>query len=264
VGSTCRVAKLRVTHIVLHCLLKWGFFGFVLATMLSLLGTQVVLYSHRCLIYDDGEAVCRTDGEEIVPEEPTLGKQPLVASAKVRMIVMLLLLASTLALAIVGCVINIFEVTETQAGMTTPTVYSVISVGSRVPSASLEPNSIGVRWIQAMYFFSGFALPLWTLVLFAVLYLFPMTVQWHKRVFMLAEMTFSWSSIEVLLISIIFSVLQIPSFGSGLIKSGCEFCYQVGSSIFPEFAVLAVASALHVAVSIWLYRQAHEALYPRL
>lgn len=120
--------------------------------MLSLLGTQVVLYCHRCLIYNDGDAVCRTDDEEVVQEEPTLGTQPLVATARVRMIVMLLLLASTLALVIVGCVINVFEVIDSQAGVTVPTVYSVLSVGSRVPSASLEPNSIGVRWIQAMYF----------------------------------------------------------------------------------------------------------------
>ena len=249
---------------MLHRLLKWGFYGFVLATMLSLLGTQVVLYSHRCLTYNDGDTVCRTDGEEVVLEELPLGKQPLVATAEMRMFVMLLLLASTLALAIAGCVIDIFGVTKSQGGVTDATMYSVISVGSRVPSASLEPNSIGVRWIEAMYFFLGFALPMWTLILFAVLYLFPLTEQWQKRVFMLAEMTFSWSSFEVLMISIVFSVLQIPSFGSGLIKSGCKYCYQVGSSIFPEFAVLAVASALHVAVSIWLYRQAHEALYPRL
>jgi hypothetical protein len=91
-----------------------------------------------------------------------------------------------------------------------------------------------------------------------------MTAQWHKRVFLLAAITFSWSSIEVLMFCILFSVLQIPGFGNGLIESGCEYCYQVGSSIFPKFAVLAVASALHVAVSLWLYRQAHAVLFPKL
>jgi hypothetical protein len=237
----------------------------MLAAMLSLLGTQVMLYRHRLVIYDEAGAACGPDDEEVVlQEEPTPDKQPLVATAKVRKLVMLLLLVSTLALVVVGCVIDIFEVTNSQAGETASILYSVLLVGSRVPSASLEPNNVGIRWIQAMYYFLGFALPLWSLVLFAILYLWPMTAQWHKRVFLLAEITFSWSSIEVLMICIIFSVLQIPGFGNGLIGSGCEYCYQVGSSIFPEFAVLAVASALHVAVSIWLYRQAHAALYPKV
>jgi hypothetical protein len=65
---------------------------------------------------------------------------------------MLLLLVSTLALVIAGCVVHIFEVTNSQAGETESILYSVLLVGSRVPSAALQPNDVGIRWIQAMYF----------------------------------------------------------------------------------------------------------------
>ena len=245
---------------------QWGFYGFVVATILSLVGTHLILYRHRVVIYgDDLSMPCQTDDVDggVQEEEQEPAKQTLSTTSKTPKLMIMILVCAATALVIAGCTIDIFEVINEKSGETRSTFYSVLRVGSGVPDSTLDPNAFLVRWIQAMFFLLGFVLPLWSAVLFAILYLVPMTIKWHKRVFMLSEITFAWSSIEVLMISCIFSVLQIPGFGNGLIQSGCEQCYKVDSSLYPQFAVLAVAAALNVAVCVWLYRRAHGTLYPK-
>jgi hypothetical protein len=246
---------------------RWGFFGFVLATILSLVGTHVILYQHRTLTYSDASVASNPaeDLEEAQEEPlPSDEKESLTSASNTNKYLLCGLLVTTLGLIVASCVVYIFQVTKQQGEEVESTFYSVLSVGAGVPPASLEPNSVGIRFIQAMYYVLGFALPLLNIVLFGILYMFPMTARRHKHGFMAAEICFSWSSIEVLLVSCIFSVIQIPKFGNGLINSGCTYCYTVSSALLPELSVLAIAAAMSIGVNLCLYRKAHKTLYPSL
>merc|ERR1712137_184180 len=130
--------------------------------------------------------------------------------------------------------------------------------GQGVPSATLDSKDVGVRWIQAMYFFLAVALPVWNTVLFGILYLYPLGNKWQERIFLLTEITFSWGCVEVLTLSVIFSVLQMPKFGNGLIDAGCAECYEVDSRILPQFAIICVSTVVNLSTNVWLYRKAHS------
>jgi hypothetical protein len=240
----------------------WGFYGFVTATILSLLGTHTVLYFHRLVQYDKpGEAVKEsTDGTE---EQPS-GQETEVLAKKMNCSIALIAaaLVTSFALHIAGCVLETYEVIEMRPTSTTYKAYSVVSVGLGVPDSTLTPNGFGTRWVQAMFLFLAVALPLWNTVLFAALYLYPMTKTLRERLFVLTEITFSWACIEVMMISAVFSVLQIPSFGNGLIDAGCDQCFEVGSKVLPTFSVLAISAGFQVGLNFFLYRKAHGAVYP--
>jgi len=77
----------------------------------------------------------------------------------------------------------------------------------------------------------------------------------------MAEIAFAWSCAEVLLLSTIFAVLQMPIFGDGLVENDCTACFIITTRILPEFAILCVGTVLNVTVNVWLYRKAHSVIY---
>ena len=163
---------------------------------------------------------------------------------------------------IVGCVMDIYEVTNTR-GILVEIIdlYSVISVGQAIPESSIDPTDVGILYIQAMWYFLVVAMPIWCSFLFGLLFFVSWTQKWMERIFVMAEIAFAWSCAEVLLISTIFAVLQMPTFGDGLIEADCAACFTVDSRILKEFAYLAVGSTLNVMVNVWLYRKAHHVVY---
>ena len=69
------------------------------------------------------------------------------------------------------------------------------------------------------------------------------------------------SCAEVLFVSTIFAVQQMPVFGDGLVENNCAACFLVDTNILPEFAVLCVGTVMNVGVNVWVYRKAHGILY---
>lgn len=69
------------------------------------------------------------------------------------------------------------------------------------------------------------------------------------------------SCAEVLFVSTIFAVQQMPVFGDGLVENNCAACFLVDTNILPEFAVLCVGTLMNVGVNVWVYRKAHGILY---
>ena len=82
-----------------------------------------------------------------------------------------------------------------------------------------------------------------------------------EKLFVMADIAFAWSCAEVLLVSTIFAVLQMPTFGDGLIGANCIACYVVSSRFLSDFAYLCVGAVLIVVVNVFLYRKAHVTLY---
>lgn len=231
---------------------RWGFFGFVFSTMLSLLATQLVLHRHRLVSYRIGGECSPSCSAE---------KQRLSQTSRTPTLLVVLALILTSTLHLVGCFLSIYRITNQRGSVHQENSYSVVTVGQAVPNSTTQSVHFGITWIQYMWFFLVMAMPLWSNVMLATLYLLPMSRAICERVFLLFEIAFSWSAAEVLLVSTTFAILQIPAFGNGLVKVGCKGCYVVGSKMLGNFAVLVVGTLCQVAVSVWLYRRAHRTLY---
>jgi hypothetical protein len=242
--------------------------------MMSLASTHLILHYHRKVLYHSTRKVSEQEsdpeqtaengkktaenGEESKPAE---GMKGLLGLSNRFLALACLSIIGSMAFYIVGCVINIYEVTNTRGSFSFVEDYSVVSVGTALPMSVLDPSDLGTRFIQAMWFFLCVVMPLWCTFLFGVLFLYPLSRQWMERVFVMAEIAFAWSCAEVLLISTIFAVSQMPSFGDGLIDADCTACFVVDTEILPQFAFLGVGTILNVLLNVWLYRKAHYALY---
>lgn len=240
---------------------KWGFYAFVAANMMSLMGTQAILYHHRRVQYHSEEKAKADEADEQAsPEVET--KVTIASQTKMKRPILLLTFVACMALHFAACALDIYEVSNTRRDVTESVAYSLFSIGKGIPESATDPSAFGIRWIQFMFMLFAVALPPWNTVLFTVLYFVPMAQKVKENMFFLAEITFSWAAVEVLTVSVIFSILQIPKFGNGLIDSGCAECYSVDSKLFPQFAVLCVSTVLNVGVSVWLFLRAHQAVYP--
>ncbi len=82
-----------------------------------------------------------------------------------------------------------------------------------------------------------------------------------RGIFTLAEIAFAWSGTQVLIVSTLFAVLQMPTFGEGLINADCSTCFVVSTRILPDFAFLAVGGVMIVGTNVILYHKAHYILY---
>ena len=112
-----------------------------------------------------------------------------------------------------------------------------------------------------MYFLFAVVVTPWNSILVGILYVYPMVQSVKEKVFFLTEITFAWSALEVFLLSVIFSILQIPKFGNGLVQSGCTECYKVDAVLFGNFAVICVSTAMNLSANLWLVSRAHKVVY---
>ena len=102
--------------------------------------------------------------------------------------------------------------------------FSIINIGIYVPDSAIDPNSFGIWFVQAFYFLLAVVTPLQNVVVFSLLYLLPMKDWTQRWIFFLSEITFAWEAVEVMMVSAIFLVKQIPNFGSRIVDSGCSTC----------------------------------------
>jgi len=218
--------------------------------MMSLLCSHIVLFWHRRVIYRNSDN----------HEERSM-KQSIASQTKTRLLFVSGALLTCAAMHAAACTLDIFEITSERREEMRVQSYSLLRVGRLFPSSALDPDEVAIRWIQAMYMFLGIALPFANSVLFGLLYFVACTPTWQEYLLFASEICFAWSSFEVLTVSAIFSILQMPKFGNGLIDAGCQECYVVGSRFLPNFAVVCISSVLAVAVNSFLYGRAHKAIY---
>lgn len=162
---------------------------------------------------------------------------------------------------LLGCLLEIYEITNTRGSTSFVDAYSLTSVGRAVPESALEPDGLGTRFIQTMWFIIGIVMPLLCSFLFGILYLCPLPFVWLQRVFVMAEIAFAWSCAEVLLVSVLFSILQMPKFGDGLVEANCTACFIIDTTILPQFSLMVIGAVSNVLVNVYLFRRAHRALY---
>eukprot|EP00532_Pseudo-nitzschia_australis_P009583 CAMPEP_0168241830 /NCGR_PEP_ID=MMETSP0140_2-20121125/23031_1 /TAXON_ID=44445 /ORGANISM="Pseudo-nitzschia australis, Strain 10249 10 AB" /LENGTH=441 /DNA_ID=CAMNT_0008176761 /DNA_START=27 /DNA_END=1349 /DNA_ORIENTATION=- len=245
---------------------QWGFYGFVIATMMSLLSTHLILHYHRKIHYHDAANISGlvtetlptdieekndNDNEEDTGEKRGIKEFGGLSTGSIVLAISSLVFSFVFYL--IGVISKSFEVTSTQ-GENDPdsTTYSIASIGMAIPEAYIDSGHTGTRFIQIMWFFLAVAMPLWSSILFVVLYAAPsLSRKAMEYIFTMAEVAFAWSCAEVLLLSTILAVLQMPIFGTGLVENDCEACYTITTRILPEFSLLCIGTVLNVAVNIW-------------
>lgn len=238
----------------------WGFYGFVFASILSLSITHVILHLHRRVMYGQEEDMKKNERSNSISSADsgrglgrTAPKRPTAAVG--------LLLLAAFVLLMIGSFLETFVFIYEKVGEHEERRYSLISIGMSIQSSAKDASQFGIRFIQAFYFILVLAAPLWNVVLFAVLYFKPMASRNQRRLMFITEITFAWGAIEVYFISAIFSVLQIPEFGTGIIDSGCSTCFEVGAKLLPDYAVISIGAALNFGITLWLVWGAHAVLY---
>lgn len=248
---------------------QWGFYGFVVATMLSLCSTHVVLHHHRKVHYHSkpSQAISSTEETELGETQEAAKREKKVGIREKgglsNTMVGLALLGVLLSLVfyLTGCFVDLYEVVSTRGSVSLSSKYNIVNIGTAFPDAQLEPDKAGTRFVQVMWFFLCVAMPLTCSILFGLLFAYPFSDIWLERIFVMGEITFAWSCAEVLFLSTIFSVVQMPTFGTGLIEADCLACFEVDTIILGTFALLCIGSVLNVGVNIWLYRKAHHIVY---
>mmetsp|Transcript_1338 Transcript_1338/g.1866 ORF Transcript_1338/g.1866 Transcript_1338/m.1866 type:complete len:479 (-) Transcript_1338:119-1555(-) len=248
---------------------KWGFFGFVFASICSLVVTHTILYRHRQVLYSKDYALdvraVEGDEETSAKNEADVNfsaKAPLFQKTGRSPVLIALLLVTTFVLLLVGSLVTSFTFTY-QRGESyyEERDFSIANIGLYVADTALDANTFGIRFLQIIYFILAIVTPLENIVVFLVLYFVPMNGRLQRHVFFLSEITFAWSTAEVMMISAIFSTKQIPNFGNAIVDTGCETCYVVGAILRHPFWVYFAGAVLNLVVTFWLFRGAHCCLY---
>jgi hypothetical protein len=181
----------------------YGFFAFVVATMLSLFLTHVVLYFHRKV----------TSNERLVSQETELKSLWYFSSADTKekkerstgWVLVIVLILISLGLIISGLVIDSFQFEFKGAfgylleilNQPNKTPYSALQLGMALPGASLSPNSVGTRFIQVSFFLFIVVMPMLFLGCVSALWLLPMSLSKQRFVLSITEIVHAWSALEV-------------------------------------------------------------------
>ncbi|KNC46631.1 uncharacterized protein AMSG_03068 [Thecamonas trahens ATCC 50062] len=270
----------------------FGFYGFLIATIVSLCLTHVILHYHRAAAAVHQAADPNPDavtGPVILPSaRVALASSARATSAWLPGSVALLLVTS-FGLVAAGAVVKSFELefhglTELVLaflGEKTATSYSLISLGLALPSASTAPDSIGIRTIQLTFFMFAMIIPVIHHLVLGILWLAPLTEDQQERIFRLAEVLNAWSSLDVFVISVIAALLEIHQFAAFIVGDKCNAinpllaqyfssplhndntCMDVRATLDHGCWILFVACLIYIFCSSVIAQSCHSALARR-
>jgi hypothetical protein len=139
--------------------------------------------------------------------------------------------------------------------------FSVVSLGLAIPSASKYPASFGIIWLQCVFLaFAAFSVVTYFAILI-VLWCAPLSPRLQSHFFVAAQVLEAWSGVDVFVISILASVLEIAQFVQFIIGDKCDAinpvlarlpihfpgaqtCFQISTELRSGFYILLVAAFL--------------------
>lgn len=256
---------------------KSGLSGFVIASIMSLVSSHIMLYLHRKAVYEFNQYSKKKKKEQLSVSEGTTDgfsdvqnniekKQTLLSILEKKETFIYVLFCSFVSLifSCVGYFIDTltFSYKNELVDMFTKST-SLHKVGTNIVKSTSDPNSSNIRFLQTLYIIVSIVIPICSIVNHIILYLIPMTVTMQKRVLLLSEINTAWNSIDVIALSFVFAIWQIPKISSGLVETGCTDCFIVKSRLKWTFAFTAIGSVSYMLCSYYLNASAHKALYKR-
>lgn len=268
-----------------------GFYCFLLATIMSLITTHVVLHYHR---FADGtmhlppggqsEALC---SHRFKGSVYGLADDKRVRCSKLGNVVVTFLLVFTIAIILLGSFIESFKfefkgLAGLFLGSQASTGYSLLSVTKAIPESAEDPNFIGVKWIQAVFYTITFAVPLAHMAALLVLWWTPLKIRAQYALFNLTEILNAWSALDVFVISIIAAILEIQQFAVFMVGDNCDainefivenmsqylsgynVCFTVIATLSEGCWTLFAACLVSLVVSQTVMQSSHKAMYGRI
>lgn len=160
----------------------------------------------------------------------------------------------------------------------TKKAYSIIDLGVGIPDAAEFPNSFGVRITQFIFFIVTVVVPYVHMVFLVILLFVPMTKKVLLNFYYFCETLYAWSCLDVFIISILATVLEIGQLTSFLVADKCDFiqpiiekffsqeylvkghekCFVVITRVLPGSYFLIVATVFHTLATIWINIKARK------
>ena len=273
---------------------KFGFYGFLLATMLSLSVGHVIIWFHR---YTISYADLKDGGPMIsLSEQKQKFGHLIVSMTPLGRSVTSVIIGATLFLMFAGASANSFTfVIDGLAGVAlklTPgngpkASYSMFSLGALLPYATPDPMAYGVRWIQCTYFAFAFICPAAFMISLFLLWCVRLSVVHQRIIFVCAEVLNAWSALDCFVLSIFAAIAQIGQFAHFMVGDKCDLidmvmeealktdedlakyvgkptCFGVTASLEPGIYLLLLAAIIFAFVGHYLLDMCHRGLEVRI
>jgi len=226
----------------------YGFYGFLVATIVSFILSHIMLAVHRhCQALDGQGSFSFSSPEELTALDKSDGKREALrvhaftlAGHPVRctrfgqaLVTALLLLGSLLVW--VGCVITTFSFEFEGAagwvlGDSRTTGYSLFSVANAIGGG--DNKTFGEQFIQISFVLFGAGTPIAALIVLLVLWVVPMSIKWQRGLFIASEVLSAWAGLEVFIVSIVAALLEISQFALFIIGGRCDAINEILSDYF--------------------------------
>jgi len=266
---------------------KYGFYSFLFATIISLVSGHCMLYLHRKTMLPSIPVYSgryESLSKHIFDDKHGRGLVKLTRRFR-RTIVFTLFLAFVLICVGIGLKSFHFKfngVAGTALGDDKVRSFSLVSIGKHIPHSVQDSSSFGIHWIQTCYFFFAVVMPIVCLLSMLVLFLIPMRLKQQQKVFVIAEIANAWSAIEVFVIAIVASLIEISPFAESMVGKHCgllnqilsgwsggegddlHYCFDVKSSLNGSSAVLIIGVILNSLLVSMLHRFAYHSIAERI
>ena len=143
-------------------------------------------------------------------------------------------------------------------------------------------QDFGIRWIEVTYYIFALGMPFMCMGAMLILWMVKLTVKQQVLLFVFAEIANAWSAIEVFVISIGCSILQISQFAAFIIGDKCDainsvleeyfdekldgddVCFDVIATLGPQCSYLFIGALMSTLTSWILLKFGHHAIDERM
>ena len=262
---------------------QFGFYSFLLGTVMSLVIGHALTFLHRfSLLPVRLESMSSLDERESILSHAFAGKNDVNENIHLRKEFKMLWTFITLLCAFMlvkgvseeGFIFEFQGLVGLALGEDRSASYSLLSLGTALPASVENPSSVGIECIRWTYIFFALIMPFACLLGMVVLFWFPMRLTSQRRMFTLVEIFNAWSGIEVFLISVVASMLELSQFAAFMVGDHCAWvddilqqensCFGVKSSLSPKSTYLIIGVILHSFIIFFSLRLAHQVIEERM
>ena len=216
---------------------RFGFYGFLIATTVSLLAGHVELHVHRRCVSTENESEDESSVSLFTHQYSCDGRK--YALSKVFKALLLAFMAVVVILLFIGSFMKSFTfefggVAGALLGDNNKKSYSLISIGRSIPESVEDSTGPGIMFLQVVYFFYASIMPFLCLLSLSILMVVPMKQTQQEFWLTAAEVANAWSAIEVFVLSIIAALFEISTFASFIVGNKCDIINQVLEDQFDD------------------------------
>jgi hypothetical protein len=267
----------------------YGFYGFLVATCMSLVLGHVMVHFHR-RSQGHGKGIEGADSKESLfdHEFDVEERGPRRRLSHLFQVFLLVCSLITVVFLVLGFSKESFSfefggLAGLALGDRRIASYSLLSLGFAIPSSVDDPWNAGIRFLQLAYYFFAVVTPLVCVILLTILQIKPLTVTVQHSMLVMAEIANAWSAVEVFVLSIVAALLQISTFTAFIVGDRCDqvnallreyfggeispgdaVCYKVEASVASDCWFLVVGVLLNSFIVSVVLRFARCAMDERM